>query len=491
MAIADLPHYRPGPRRESGGTCRAMLIPLKLVRDQPLQQQIFEQLRNLIQSGGLAPGTRMPSTRMVAEQFAVSRITVLLVYERLIAEGFLETIPAKGTFVAHALVESSRPAAGCPVHDGHGAEAVLPCCGGIGETRIGRPDPALFPIARWRALLRGAVDRLGATAGVDHGAGAARLRHAIAGWLSTSRGLAVSSDQVILVSGRQQALHIASHLLLHNGAHAVVEEPCDDRTACTYAEAGAQLVGVPVDDRGLRPELLPAEPAALLHVTPEHQRPSGAVLGLERRTAVLEWAGRVGAVVVAEDCDGEFRYGGMEAPPLMSLDHDDRVIQIGSFAVALGPWVTLGYMAVPPSMVQSTRDAKRLVDDSAGSLEGAALAEFLDSGAYARHVHRLRKTYMSRRDALLAALRRHFGPVITRGSGAGLHLAWQVPPDLGPATELAEAARHAGLEAAATDCLGEPSVLLGFGMLSDRRLEAGVAQLAAAVNAGTKVRLAN
>ena len=454
-----------------------MLIPLKLVRDQPLQQQIFDQLRSLVQAGRLAPGTRMPSTRMVADQFAVSRITVLLVYERLIAEGFLETVPAKGTFVSHVLADLPDRSAGCP--HAHGALSALPCCGGIGALRIGRPDPALFPLARWRALLRNAVDRLGYTAPADHAAGMVRLRGAIAGWLSTSRGLALSPDQIILVSGRQQALHIASHLLLRSGARAVLEDPCDDHTACTYAEAGADLVNVPVDERGLRPELLPSGPAALLHVTPEHQRPTGALLGSDRRMAVLQWAERAGAVVVEEDFDGEFRYGSMEAAPLMSLDQNQRVLLIGGFAAALGPWVTLGYIAVPPALVQPAREAKRLVDDSTLALESTALAEFLDSGAYARHVHRLRKIYMNRRDTLLGALRRHFGPVETWGSGAGLHFAWRPPFELGSAAALAERARQCSLEA---DLLGSPddrTLLLGFGMLSEPRLESGVERLAA------------
>lgn len=453
-----------------------MLIPLKLVRDQPLQQQIFEQLRSLIQGGRLAPGTRMPSTRMVADQFAVSRITVLLVYERLIAEGYLETIPAKGTFVSHPPSELSAHAPGCPVHHESGASP-LPCCGGIGATQIGRPDPSLFPLARWRALLRGAVDRLGCQSPADHAAGAVRLRQAVAGWLSTSRGLAVAPDQIVLVSGRQQALHIASHLLLRTEARAVVEDPCDDRTACTYVEAGADLVCVPVDARGLRPELLPSGPAALLHITPEHQRPTGALLGSERRAAILEWADRAGAVIVEEDCDGEFRYGSMEAAPLMSLDRGERVLLIGGFAVALGPWVTLGYMAVPPSLIKHAREARRLIDDSAEALESSALAEFLDSGAYARHVHRLRKTYMSRRDTLVTSLRRHFGPVETWGAGAGLHLAWQLPPELGSATGLAERARQTGLEAEALGA-DNRTLLLGFGTLHESRLDSGIARLA-------------
>ena len=451
-----------------------MLIPLKLVRDRPLQQQLFEQLGDLIASGGLQAGTRMPSTRMVAEQFAVSRITVLLAYERLIAEGYLETIPAKGTFVSRPAVAAVR----CPMDAQSGAHTAspIPCSGGIGDGRIGRPDPALFPITRWRALMRDAVSRVGAGAATDHAGGAVQLRQAIAAWLSVSRGLAVAPSQIVLVSGRQQAVHLAAHLLLYNGARAVVEDPCDDRTAATYAEAGAEVIVVPVDHAGLRSDMLPEGPAALVHLTPEHQRPLGVLLSAERRAAVLRWAAQAGAVIVAEDSDGEFRYGGMEAPSLMNLDHEGRVIHVGGFAASLGPWVTMGYLAVPLAMVEAAHAARRLIDDSAGSVECGALAEFLQSGAYARHLHRSRKIYMSRRDALVEALQRHFGT--TAAGSAGLHLAWELPEDLGDGRDFAEHARRCGLEADTAGAANRRVLLLGFGMLSETRLQLGIARLA-------------
>ena len=462
-----------------------MLIPLKLVRDQPLQQQIYDQLRGLVETHRLLPGSRMPSTRMVADQFAVSRITVLLAYERLIAEGYLETVPAKGTFVSHPAAElvTGRPAKPAPAQPvAPVISAVLPCSGGVVEGRVGRPDPALFPMPRWRALLRNAVDRLAETPGTQHAAGGIRLRQAITRWLSSSRGLGVAPEQIILVSGRQQALHIVADLLLRRGARAVLEDPCDSLTACTYAEADAELVPVAIDESGLCTDRLPDGPAALLHVTPEHQRPSGVVMSAERRSAVLDWAAKSGAVVLEESCDAELRYGRLEAPPLMSLDETGRVIHIGGFATALGPWLTAGFMAVPRPLVSAAQHARRLMDDSAPSLESAALAEMLESGAYARHLHRLRKTYMTRRDTLVGALHRHFGPVATSGGDAGLHLAWQVAPEFGRPEEVAEIAQHSGLEAAALCCGPEPSVLLGFGLMSERQLEVGVAQMALALS---------
>ncbi len=276
--------------------------------------------------------------------------------------------------------------------------------------------------------MRTALDSLGAQLGAEHPAGSPALRNAIADWLSTSRGLAVAPDQVILTSGRQQALHLAACLALRPTGRAVVEDPCDAQAAATLAAEADELIRVPVDADGLRTDRLPAADVALVHVTPEHQRPLGVSLERGRRIALLAWAARIGAVVLEEDCEGELRYGEMNAPSLMSLDTEERVILLGGFCVSLGPWLGLAYIVVPRRLIAPALAARRLIDDSR-RLEETALAELLGSGAYARQVHRLGKAYASRRDALLAALHRHFGtPATTWGEHAGLHLAWFPPP---------------------------------------------------------------
>jgi GntR family transcriptional regulator/MocR family aminotransferase len=463
-----------------------VLIPLNLVRDQPLQQQLYEQLHELIASARLQPGARMPSTRMLAEQFAISRITVLLTYERLIAEGYLETLPAKGTFVARPPARSSR-----------NAESPIPferpgCSCMVTETRVGRPDPSLFPAGRWRALMRGALDRLGAQVGLEHPAGSPALRNAIAGWLSTSRGLAVAPDQVMLLSGRQQALHLVAHLALRPGARAVVEDPCDANAAATLTGEAVDLVRVPVDADGLLTDRLPEGDVALVHVTPEHQRPLGVTLASERRVALLAWAARAGALVLEEDCEGELRYGEMNAPSLMSLDKAERVILLGGFCTSLGPWLSLAYLVLPRRLIAAALAVRRLIDDSRGGLEETALAELLGNGGYARHLHRLGKAYASRRDMLLTALRQHFDvPALTWGEHAGLHLAWFPPAETGSPGYLAALARRCGLEAAAlaadtrSRLPGGRAVMLGFGSLPERQLESRVAQFAALVQASS------
>jgi GntR family transcriptional regulator/MocR family aminotransferase len=482
-----------------------MLIPLTLARDQPLQQQLYDQLKGLIASARLRSGLRMPSTRVLAEQFAISRNTVLLTYERLVAEGYLETLPAKGTFVGRrpawrqaSLVEPQAPFEGSPcggppfegtTFEGPGRAAPSTEVR-VAEARVGRPDPSLFPAGRWRALMRGALDRLGAQLGSEHPAGSPALRNAIAGWLSTSRGLAVASDQVILVSGRQQALHIIARVALRRGMRAVVEDPCDANAAAALAGEAVELVRVPVDIDGLRTDCLPAGDVALVHVTPEHQRPLGVTLARGRRIALLAWAERIGALVLEEDCEGELRYGDMNVPSLMSLDTEGRVIMLGGFCTSLGPWLGLAYMVLPRRLIAGALAAQRLIDDSRRFLEETALTELLGSGGYARHLHRLGKAYASRRDALLTALRRHFGtPATTWGEHAGLHLAWFPPADTGSPGYLAALARRCGLEAAAlpAETRGRlpqlQAVLLGFGALSEPQIASRVAQFAALAQA--------
>jgi GntR family transcriptional regulator / MocR family aminotransferase len=328
-----------------------MFPPVTLLRDRPLQQQLYDQVRALIQSSRLAPGTRMPSTRMLADQCGVSRITVLLTYERLIAEGYLRTIPAKGTFV-HGTAAAPT---GAPAPDG-AAETADPAA----SQAVGRPDGRLFPAVKWRALVRGALDHLDGLA-EEPAWSEPLLRQAIARWLSGSRGLAVEAGQIILTHGRRHALHIAAHLLLRPGSRVVVEAPGDPDAEALLAGTGAALVAVPVDNDGMRTDHLPSGSAAMALVTPEHQQPLGAVMSLERRHALLAWAAAAGAVVVTEESDAELRYQETEVPPLMRLDRDGMVILAGDFAASLGPAVTVGYLAVPPRLAGAARAVSRVM----------------------------------------------------------------------------------------------------------------------------------
>jgi len=429
-----------------------MLIPLKLLHDQPLQQQLYDQLRELVVSARLAPGVRMPSSRMLADQFAVSRMTVLLAYERLIAEGYLETVPAVGTFVGKpSASHASRP-------DPHAAQTIaLPVP--ASNDGIGQPDPSLFPTGRWRALMRGTLERFGAHIAQHHHAGSPALRAAIARWLSTSRGLPVQPEQIILAGGRQQALHMATHLLLRPGARAVLEDPCEESAASLYAAAQADIIRVPVDADGICTDRLPQGPAALVHVTPEHHRPLGAALSADRRQHLLDWAVRAGAMVLEEDSQGEFRYAPLAAPPLMNLDREGRVVHVGCFASTLGPWLTLAYLRSAadrrPRAVAGGRRAGRTAGQRCLCASCAPTAEGLSQPAGRadrRHARSFRRYGSPVRDPCRAAsgladARRYW---LTGGGG-------------GDRTSLRVAGDRAG------QCTGRPAGLCNPGGTADRR----------------------
>ncbi len=463
-----------------------MLSSIALDRGQCLQQQLFDQMRDLICSGRLQSGTRMPSTRMLAETFDVSRNTVILTYDRLIAEGFLETRPAQGTFVVgpHRL----RPGLALVA----GTEMPQP----VVAPKIWRPDPGLFPLLRWRALMRAALDDLGSGAAPVHPAGEPALRRAIAGWLSASRNIAVCPEQIVLTQSRQHALHLVSRLVLVPGQAVVLESPCEKMTEAAYREASADLAYVCVDADGLQVEHLPQRPVGLLHVSPESQRPLGALLAAGRRTALLDWARHWGAVVLEDNSHGELHYGPRQATPLIAMDQDDRVIMLGSFAAPLGPWLQLAYLVLPRRLIPACAEICDVIGGTPSRLEQLALAELMAGGGYARHVYRLTKIYAARRDALVSALRRHFGgePAIW-GLHCGLHLTWFPPSDAGPSGYIAHAARQSGLEAQSLPAeqgrahAGTQAVMLGFGTLSETQIEQRIHRLAEVLATNSEMAL--
>jgi GntR family transcriptional regulator/MocR family aminotransferase len=262
-------------------------------------------------------------------------------------------------------------------------------------------------------------------------------------------------------------------------ARIVVEDPCDPDAAAAMAGEGGVLLRVPIDAEGLCTDYLPPGGAALIHITSEHQRPLGVVLSHDRRIALLHWAACAGALILEEDIEGELRYGDMNVASLMRLDRSERVILLGGFGVSLGPWQDVAYLVLPRWLVPYAQKTRRWIDDSRGGLEHTVLAEYLASGGYARHLHRLTKIYAGRRDAMLTALRKHFGAA-TRiwGEQAGLHLTWFPPADLGSPDYLATLARRHGLDATS---VRDDVVLLGFGVTDEHHIEAGIRRLADAL----------
>jgi GntR family transcriptional regulator/MocR family aminotransferase len=259
--------------------------------------------------------------------------------------------------------------------------------------------------------------------------GDASLRRALQGYLGRARGLRCDAEQIVVVHGSQQAIDLCARVLLDSGDAFAFEDPGYLMARRCFEATGATLLPVPVDAQGLDTTRLPQdEKARLVYVTPSHQFPLGGTLPIARRQALLRWAKRQRAWVIEDDYDGEFRYGQRPIDALQAIDTEGRVIYIGTFSKALSPQLRLGYLVLPPGLVPAFRQAKQLTDRHAPVLEQRALASLVDSGAYERHVRRIRRENERRRAALLDAISARLPPdTHVEGSAAGLHVVVWLP----------------------------------------------------------------
>jgi GntR family transcriptional regulator / MocR family aminotransferase len=490
-----------------------MQIPIVLDRatPKPLADQLADELREAIRQGRVPAGERLPSSRAFADQLGLARNTVVRAYETLAIEGLVESRAASG-FFATPHIEDARCLAGAPdrrrspgakhaapASKPMPAPAALPAPQRIGSGAgrdlydfvPGRPSVELFPVKTWRRLLRGCLSYGGAAGLSEHGepGGMRALCAALAKHLSIGRGLVADLGQILIVSGVQEGLSITARLF--PSAAVFVEDPCYQGATAAFAAAGARLVGVPVDEEGLTTSTLPELPGALLYVTPGHQFPTGHTLSLARRKELIAWARRNGCYIVEDDYDSEFQY---EGGPLQALAGmaPDCTIHLGTFSTTLGAGLRLGYVVVPPDLVDAMRAGKALLSGGNPWLDQAVMAEFLKSGSYATHLARSRSQYKESRDALLAALRRHFGTVDVSGESAGLHVCWRLPAGVPEAARLEQLARKnrvgvyslssAGARAFGSTALHRRSLLLGYAGLLPKQIEQGIARLSDAVD---------
>jgi GntR family transcriptional regulator/MocR family aminotransferase len=468
-----------------------------------LQERIAQELRQMILDGRLRPGQRLPGSRELAADLGVARITVVVALERLVAEGYLEGRERVGFFVAAAPPDAGlrvppmepRPDEGAirePVFR-LDAPPLLPLVRG-GRPRpeldfwVGRPDPALFPAQAWREAIRAKLARAGpALAEYPEPQGDVELRAAIAEWLGPSRGMRVDPDDVVVVAGSQEGLNLVARMLVGHVKAFVHEDPCYGGALELFARAGLPCLPVPVDAHGLAVQRLPEIRRALLYVTPSHQYPLGVTLAAERRARLLDWAVRTGSFVLEDDYDGDFRYEDSPLPALAALDQRGCVLYLGTFSKSLAPGLRLGHLVVPPGLRAAARAWKALSSIASPWLEQAAMAEFMRSGAFERHVRRIRRAYRARRDRLIAGLEQLLGPLEISGRRGGMHLAWRLPPGSPPAERIERRALEAGVgiyglrSAGARASPGHPrladTLLLGYAALPEPAIDRAVERL--------------
>lgn len=373
-----------------------------------LSRQIYAAFASAILGGRLRAGARLPSTRLLCAALGVARNTVISAYDMLLAEGYVECSVGAGTCVASipASVQRQRRRPHLSRRGAATTEATL--AEDRLEARSGIGNPALdnFPVKTWRRLIAKAASSHGGL-GYGNSAGHPPLRTLIAEHLGRTRGMTVSTDDVVIVSGAQQAYDLAARLFLDAGDRVLFEDPGYPGARAAFLAAETSLVPVTVDREGMCLGRTQTIKASAAYVTPAHQFPMGVTMSLSRRLALLAWAESCNAWIFEDDYDGEFRYAGEPLSALASLGGSGRVVYIGTFSKVMFPAMRIGFMVMQPELAARVASARGFVDRQSPILEQAALAAFMEEGHFARHIRRMRALYGERRALLIEAFERY------------------------------------------------------------------------------------
>jgi GntR family transcriptional regulator/MocR family aminotransferase len=471
----------------------------------PLHRQIYEGFREAIVERRLRAGQRLPSTRGLAAELGISRIPVLQAFEQLLAEGYFESRTGAGTFVAASLPDdlstasdragrgrqATRPAARPGRRTVSRAPEILPSepkpwLQGWGAFRVSQPAVDRFPLQIWSGLVtrHGRNPRSSQMVYGDP-LGYRPFREAVAEYLRTARAVRCDAEQILVVSGSQQALDISARVLLEPHSQVWVEEPGYDGARDALRMAGARLVPVPVDGEGLdvAAGIARCPQARAAYVTPSHQYPLGMTMSASRRLQLLDWAQKSGAWIIEDDYDSEYRYESFPVAALQGIDQDSRVIYIGTFSKVLFPALRIGYIVVPADLVGRFAAVREAMDIFPPTLYQAVLADFLGEGHFGRHLRRMRLLYGERRAVLVDALQKEIGAALrVVGDAAGLHLTALFPEGWDD-RPIAEQAARQGLWAMPLsacyleDVAVRPGLVLGYGGTSRTEILDGVRRL--------------
>jgi GntR family transcriptional regulator/MocR family aminotransferase len=467
----------------------------------PVSTQLYVILRDMILSAAFSAGDRLPASRTLARDLGLSRTTVIEAFDRLTAEGLVESRTGSGTYVSVALrAERPRSAAASE----RAAAAIAPQLSVVMGEAVARfgdrqrlphaprafttalPAFDAFPMAQWARLSarywRGGRDDV---MGYGDPCGDARLRRVIASHLRANRGIVCDAEQVFIVGGAQQAFHLIGTTLLDPRDKVWFENPGAIGARNSLIATGAELVPIPVDDAGLRvDEGLRMSPRfRLAFVTPSHQQPLGSVMSLERRFALLHAAQQAGAWIIEDDYDGEFFFGGRPPPTLKSVDTTGLVIYVGTFSKSLFPALRLGYLVAPPALVDVFRAIMCQFLQGVPSSTQSVVAEFIDEGYFASHIRRMRRLYAERHEVLRQAARRKLdGLLRLMPTDSGLHSVGYLDPEARE-IDVARAADERGITVSpigrfAIGPVAVRGLVLGFGGVRPEEIEAGVKVLA-------------
>ena len=419
----------------------ALLSTLEINRSSsaPIYRQIEDFLRQMILDGALLPSQKLPSTRELALELGVSRITIKSVYEQLISEGYVQGKTGAGTFVSEGLdgetpvvpaINTTRK----DYLDGNFSQTAEHISFSQASARYGsilpfRPGvPALdkFPVKRWNKYLSRATTKSD-IANFSYGdlLGSEKLRASIARHLADSRGMKVDPKQILITSGAQQAFVLISYVLMNKNDTIWYENPGHIAGRDLLKIVGGDVSPVPIDKEGLNLPyaVLNFSKPKLIFTTPSHQQPLGITMSLQRRLTLLKYAHENASWVIEDDYDSEFRYRGRPLPALAALDKVGRVLYVGTFSKSLFPSVRIGYVVVPEILVDTFAKTRNIFGQTSSAITEEALSNFMDDGGFAEHIRKMRRLYRERRDILLDALKNHCSNILEpQQTDAGMHI---------------------------------------------------------------------
>lgn len=482
-----------------------MTIPglnIDLKGDVPVYRQIADAIRAALEDGSLRPGNRLPPTRDLARQLGVNRNTVVSAYDQLAAAGWVHSRTGRGTFVAQPPAAAGGDDA-TGITDGTWLAGFSRAVEGPALGRLqsvyrlaistegisfasSMPDSALLPVEAFTAAMSRALGHGGARL-LTYGPvqGVLDLRRSIARSMR-DRGSSVRSDGILITNGSQQALELVFRTLLDPGSPVVLEDPTFTGALSALGSLQARMIGVPMDDQGLRPDLLEAalqrHRPRVIYVQPTFHNPTSRVMGLDRRLEILALAGRYGCVVVEDDWAGDLRFEGDDLPTLHALDRAGRVVYVSTFSKKLMPGLRIGWLAAPSRLIERLVALKQAADCGTSPLVQQALQHFLEAGGLEEHLARARPRYRSRRDAMLRALDRHFPEGVDWSRPTGGLFVWVELPAGLDSNELFLAAREGGVlfsrgELFHVDGGGRATMRLAFGGVDEQAISTGIKTL--------------
>ncbi|WP_420211103.1 PLP-dependent aminotransferase family protein [Burkholderia aenigmatica] len=459
------------------------------------QEALYRSLRNLLLDGHIPSGTRLVSTRVLAAELGIARNSAVYAYERLAEEGFVAatrngTITLWDGYGRSSAGLDSGPAPVQLSERVHGLENADPEPERMLPFVPGLPSLDEFPVTAWRRCIERAWKVI-KPAQLAYGPveGLPELRRAVAAYIRVSRGVRCDTGQVFITDGTQSSLELCARMLANPGEYGWLENPCYNGARTAFRSTGLALVPIEVDHEGMAPtdEQWRTRPPRLIYATPSHQYPLGALMSPRRRAALVEHARACGAWIIEDDYDSEFRHGGQPLPAIQGLHADAPVCYLGTFSKTMFPALRLGFMVVPPVLVERfTRTLRELVHRG-HSADQLAMAEFIDTGLFARHLRKMRMLYAERRSSLEAALARHLGTALSvRESPGGMHLSADLAMPLHD-TDVARAAAAHGLLLQPLSSYrvgdGRPynGFVLGYAGLNNATIETATMQLAAVI----------